>query len=112
MDSKTPTRIPFNPQNGFRAQPMPSKSEMAGDMLRATVLLRQTETRRLALERFLLAVLLKSGPISVCLADIDAAAGYHLKQSAMPLEADKTTGLFSAEKNNPTPQEPSDVQAG
>ena len=104
----TPTNItPFNPRPGFRNPAMVSKREMAQDMLKATVLLKQTEQRRATLERFLMAVLINKGAVVLGNDDLTAATGYHLRRDPLisVLEKfDPSKSVFSAEKNAPEPQ--------
>ncbi len=104
----TPTNItPFNPRPGFRTPGMVSKREMAQDMLKATVLLKQIEQRRATLERFLLAVLIQKGAVVIGNDDLNAAAGYHLDRTpyiALSDDKDASKSVFSAEKNAPEPQ--------
>ena len=97
----TPNTIPFQtpPDIG-----MISKREILGDLEQTMKFLAQTEQRRQVIERFLLAVLLRSGPMALCQKDIDAAAGHHLVRKELPLEPDKTMALFSAEKNEAKPK--------
>ena len=83
IDTNTPEQnksIQFNPRNGFRNPGMVSKREMAGDMMKAAAILNQTEVRRATIERFLLAVLNKTGPIDICQEDLNNAAGYMLNR--------------------------------
>ena len=101
----TPTNItPFNPRPGFRTPSMVSKREMAQDMLKATVLLKQTEQRRATLELFLLATLINKGAVVIGTDDLNAAADYHLDRApyvSLTDEHDASKRVFSAVPNEP-----------
>ena len=117
MDAETPapaqnpTILPFNPRPGFRTPGMVSKRKMATDMLRAATLMQQTEQRRATLERFLLAVLHKTGAVALGQVDIDAVANYHLVRE--PNFTDPTKSVFSAAQNvAPALEVSADVPSG
>ena len=77
---------------------------MAQDMLKATVLLKQTEHRRATLERFLLAVLMQKGAVVIGNDNLNAAAGYHLDRApyiALTDDKDASKSVFSAVPNDP-----------
>ena len=108
IEPTAPTNItPFNPRPGFRNPGMVSKREMAQDMLKATVLLKQTEQRRATLERFLLATLINKGAVVLGNDDLNVAAGYHLDRApyvSLTDELDPSKSVFSAVPNDPVPQ--------
>ena len=79
-----------------------SKREMLKDLRTAMVALAQTESRRRTAERFIMAMLLKHGDMTICEADMKAAAGYMLKRTQQVAgfltKADPTAFVYSVEK--------------